>query len=295
MGRSDLRGRTVLITGAARGIGAAVADRFYAAGANVALAGLEMDGLKRRASALGERAAWFPCDVTDYDAIERAVSGTCERFGCIDIGIANAGVHYIGALATAPTAQVEREIAVNLLGTWRTDRALLPRLMESKGYLLNICSVSAALHLPLLGAYATAKAGVEALSDCLRIEVAASGVRVGCAYFGFIDTDLTRASFAHPSTQAAQRLMPPFMRKPIPLGVAVEAIERGVHMRSARVTAPSYVGPLLLLRGMVQPLTDLTLMHRRTLQDAIRLADPACSAAAPPDPLLGVSTPHSQR
>jgi NAD(P)-dependent dehydrogenase (short-subunit alcohol dehydrogenase family) len=288
--RHEIAGRTALVTGAARGIGAATAERLHAAGANVALVGLEEGRLEALAARLGERATWFGCDVTDPVALEAAVRGTVGRFGGIDIGVANAGVHYIGALATAPVEQVERELAVNLLGTWRTDRALLGPLAERRGYLLNVASVSAALHLPLLGPYATAKAGVEALSDCLRVELAAGGTAVGCTYFGFVDTDLTRASFAHPSTQAASDLMPGFMRRPIPLAAAVDAIERGIRRRSARIWAPAYVGPTLLLRGLIQPLNDLSLRGSAKLAAALRLADPAAAAdPEPPDPLLGVA------
>jgi NAD(P)-dependent dehydrogenase (short-subunit alcohol dehydrogenase family) len=293
--RAQIAGRTAFVTGAARGIGAATAERLHAAGANVALVGLEEERLEALAARLGGRAAWFPCDVTEPAALEAAVRGTVERFGGIDIGIANAGVHYIGALATAPVEQVERELAVNLLGTWRTDRALLGPLTERRGYLLNIASVSAALHLPLLGAYATAKAGVEALSDCLRAELAGAGTAVGCTYFGFVDTDLTRASFAHPSTAAASDLMPGFMRRPIPLAAAVDAIERGIRRRSARIWAPAYVGPTLLFRGLVQPLNDLSLRGNGKLAAALRLADPGAAAGTkPPDPLLGVAVTASE-
>ena len=87
--------------------------------------------------------------------------------------------------------QFERTIDVNLMGVWRTDRAVIAEIKRRRGYLLNIASLSAIAHAPLMGAYTTAKSGVEALSDALRMETAPSGARVGCAYFGFIDTDLT--------------------------------------------------------------------------------------------------------
>src|SRR4051812_28292498 len=109
-------GRTVFITGAARGIGAGAAKRFHSQGANVALVGLEPDLLAKLADELGERAAWFEADVTDLDALEGAVAGTVERFGRVDVAIANAGIHYIGALATAPVEAIERVIEVNLMG-----------------------------------------------------------------------------------------------------------------------------------------------------------------------------------
>src|ERR1700682_5568961 len=133
----DVNGRTVFITGAARGIGAGAAERLHAKGANVALVGLEPERLEELAAGLGERATWFEADVTDYAALERAVSGTVERFGALDVALANAGIAYVGALATAPMEHVERTLAVNLLGVWRTDRAVIAHVMERKGYLLN--------------------------------------------------------------------------------------------------------------------------------------------------------------
>src|SRR5208283_435895 len=87
----DVNGRTVFITGAARGIGAATADRLHAKGANVALVGLEPERLEENAARLGDRAAYFEADVADLDALERAVAGTVERFGGIDVAVANAG------------------------------------------------------------------------------------------------------------------------------------------------------------------------------------------------------------
>src|SRR5437763_1534232 len=200
--RFDANGRTIFITGAARGIGAASAERLHARGANVALVGLEPDLLEENAARLGDRAASFEADVTDLDALERAVRATVERFGAIDVAIANAGIAFTGAaLASAPVEQVERTLAVNLLGVWRTDRAVIGQIAERRGYLLNIASLAAVAHGPLMGPYTAAKAGVEALTDALRVETAASGARVGCAYFGFIDTDLVRAAFAEPAAQ----------------------------------------------------------------------------------------------
>jgi NAD(P)-dependent dehydrogenase (short-subunit alcohol dehydrogenase family) len=287
--RHRIEGSTVFITGAARGIGAATAQRLHARGANVALVGLEPELLERRASELGERALWYEADVTDLEALKGAVEATVERFGGIDVAIANAGIHTIGSLASAPVEAVERTLEVNLMGVWRTDRAVLPELARSRGYLLNIASLAAVAHAPLMGPYAASKAGVEALTDALRQELRPTGVRVGCAYFGFIDTDLVRASFAHPSTQVAQGSMPEFVRRPVPLSVAVDALERGVERRSARVWAPRYVGWALALRGIVQPLAELRTVRDPRLAEALRLADPATGALEQQDPLLGIS------
>jgi NAD(P)-dependent dehydrogenase (short-subunit alcohol dehydrogenase family) len=288
-GKFDVGGRTVFITGAARGIGAAAAERLYAKGANVALVGLEPERLQENAKRLGERAIALEVDVTDLGSLEDAVAATVERFGGIDIAIANAGIAFTGALATAPVQHVERTLAVNLLGVWRTDRAVISQIQERRGYLLNISSLSAVAHTPLMGAYTAAKAGVEALTDSLRMESAPSGARVGCAYFGFIDTDLVRASFALPSTQAMTASTPAFMRNPAPLSKAIDAIERGVERRSARIWAPRWVGATLLLRGLMQPLTErMVLRDLDTLAETVRMVEPDEETQAE-DPVLGVS------
>ena len=276
--RFDVAGRTVFITGAARGIGAGAAQRLHAAGANVALAGLEPELLEQVAGRLGPRAAWFEADVTDYDALQAAVEGTIARFGAIDVAIANAGIQFMGRMATMPREHFERTLEVNLMGTWRTNRAVLDEIVRNRGYLLNIASLAAASHAPLMGAYTASKAGVEAMTDALRVELAPSGARVGCAYFGFIDTDLVKASFSHPSTQSLTAVMPGFVARPAPLSEAIDAIERGVQRRAARIWAPRYVGGALAFRGLLQPLSELRVTRSRRLPEALALADPAAGA-----------------
>lgn len=289
----DVSGRTVFVTGAARGIGAETARRLHSKGANVALVGLEPERLEKLAAELGEdRAAAFEADVTDFDALQRAVAGCRQRFGGIDVGIANAGVAFTGPLATAPMDHVERTLAVNFLGVWRTDRALISHIVERRGYLLNIASLAAIARAPLMGPYTAAKAGVEALSDSLRIETRPTGARVGCAYFAFIDTDLVRASFAQPSVKAIAMpggKMPSFMRHPAPLSKAVEAIERGVQRRADRLWAPRWVGALLLMRGPLQPLIERQMAREHDrLREGIQAAE-ASHETDTQDPLLGVA------
>lgn len=294
MGRAayDVNGRTVFITGAARGIGAESARRLHRKGANLALVGLEPERLEALAAELGDRVAVFEADTTDSAALDRAVAGTVERFGGIDVAIANAGIQRSGAVLTADPDAIERTIEVNLLGVWRTDRAVLPHIIERKGYLLNIASLAAISHAPLMSAYTASKAGVEAFTDALRVETAPTGARVGCAYFGFIDTDIVRGSFAQPSNQAMLKMLPGPIAKPAPLSQAIDAIEKGVERRSSKVWAPRFVGPLMLIRGIAQPISEMRMIKfgQKQIAEATRLADPASGADMPEDPLLGAST-----
>ncbi len=168
--------------------------RLHARGANLALVGLEPERLEALAARLGDRAAAFEADVTDPDALQAAVDAAVARFGGLDVAVANAGLHFAGAIVDAPAEQLDRVLAVNLHGVLHTVRACAPHVIEREGYLLNVASLAAASHAPLMGAYAASKAGVEALTNALRQELRPDGARVGCAYFGFIDTDLVRGS-----------------------------------------------------------------------------------------------------
>lgn len=198
-----------------------------------------------------------------------------RRFGGLDVAIANAGIHIEGALATMDPEKVERVLEVNLLGVWRTDRPVLSHVIERRGYLLNISSLSALVNVPLMGPYAASKAGVEALTNVLRMELASSGARVGCAYFGFIDTDLVRDAFAAPSARLMRQSLPSFVSQPASLSTAVNAIERAIARRSGRVWAPRYVLGAYLGRGLLAPLSERRAMGSPVLDEALELARPA--------------------
>jgi NAD(P)-dependent dehydrogenase (short-subunit alcohol dehydrogenase family) len=274
-----LEGRRVLITGAARGIGAGTARRLHERGARVALAGLEPELLAQVAGECGD-APWFACDVTDCAQVESAVAGTVERLGGLDVAIANAGVAAQLPLIGGDPAIFERTVAVNLLGVYYTLRAAGPHLAHPRGYALAIASAAAALHAPMMGAYNASKAGVEALGNTLRTELHGSGARAGVAYFGFVDTDMVSRGL---QTRAAERV--PSRRravKPVPLALAIDAIERGVQRRSRRVTAPGWVGAVLPLRMLLQPILDLG--ARRGLDEALATAREEHAPLTTPQP-----------
>jgi NAD(P)-dependent dehydrogenase (short-subunit alcohol dehydrogenase family) len=283
MGREtyDVNGKVVLVTGAARGIGLEAARRMYARGASVALVGLEPEELEARAAELGDRAAAFHADVTDWDELRAAVDGAVARFGGIDVCIANAGVANVGTIGGMAIEDFERVIEVNLLGVWRTIRVALPHVVARQGYVLPVSSMSAVMHLPLMGPYTMAKAGVEAFADALRMEVAHTGTKVGVAYFSFIDTDMVRDSFAHPAAALSRKASPGFMTTPIPLSEAGDAIERGVLGRLRTTYAPRWSGILIKLRGIAQPLVERGMLARpKDHVEAIRAAQEAEAAGA---------------
>jgi NAD(P)-dependent dehydrogenase (short-subunit alcohol dehydrogenase family) len=269
----ELRGRTVFVTGAARGIGAETARRAAAAGANVALVGLEPEELERVAAQCGTNAAPFECDVTDWQALERAVDGTVERFGGLDVVMANAGISPAGMVRSIDPAAFEKTIEINLLGVWRTVRSCLPQIIDRDGYVLVTASLAAAAHAPGMAAYAASKAGVEAFADSLRAEVKRLGVDVGVAYFGFIDTDLVRGADAHPALHALRNdSLGPFGRT-YPVSAAGRAVIQGMERRSRRVIVPGWVRAILLLRSAVQPLAERGSFDRAAEADKLFLED----------------------
>jgi NAD(P)-dependent dehydrogenase (short-subunit alcohol dehydrogenase family) len=265
------------VTGAARGIGAEAARRMAKLGARVSLVGLEPELLAQVAAEIGPAAAWFEADVTDWDALQQAVDATVERFGGIDVVIANAGIAPFGTVATIDPADFERTIEVNLLGVWRTVRVTLPHVVARQGYILPIASLAAAVHGPMLAHYAATKAGVEAFADSLRAEIAHTGTRVGVAYFSFIDTDMVRVGLDSPAAQLLRESLPGPFTKNAPLSAAGRAIERGVERRAHKVWAPRWVLPMLWLRGILQPLTQRS--NKEKVAEAVRLAEADATAA----------------
>jgi len=258
MASYDVTDKVVFITGGARGIGAETAKQLVAKGAKVALAGLEPDELAKRVGELGEaNAAWFEADVTDLAATERAVAGAVERFGGIDVVIANAGTAAATPLLDGDVDVFDTIIRVNLGGVYRTLHATLPHVTARGGYVLPVASLAAAVHEPMMGAYSATKAGVEALANALRVEVAHTGTKVGCAYFGFIDTDMVRRGFETPSgRQFADLLGATGPNHAIPVSRAGSAIVRAIEKRSRRAYAPRWVVLMLQGRTLVQPMAE---------------------------------------
>jgi NAD(P)-dependent dehydrogenase (short-subunit alcohol dehydrogenase family) len=265
---SELEGRRVLITGAARGIGAATARRLHERGARVALAGIEPGLLAAVAAECGD-APWAECDVSSREQVDGAVEAAVEGLGGLDVVVANAGVAGQLPIVGGDAEIFETTIAVNVLGVYYTLRAAGPHIAHENGYALAISSLAAALHLPLLGAYSSSKAAVEAMANALRLEIRHTGARVGVAYFAELDTDMTSRGF---STDAARRLfkITRFRQRVAPLSTGIDAIERGIARRSRRVVAPRWVGPVLPVRAGAQRLAEVVIP--KNVEPALRVA-----------------------
>ncbi|MEV4600541.1 SDR family oxidoreductase [Amycolatopsis sp. NPDC049253] len=269
----NVDGKVVLITGAARGIGAGLAERLAARGAKVALVGLEADEQAKVAEKIGPNAKAWEADVTSWADLEAATQGVVEHFGGIDIVIANAGIATAGFVRSVDPKAFEKVIEVDLLGVWRTFRVTLPHVIERRGYLLAISSLAAITHAPGMANYAAAKAGVEAFSNSLRAEVAHLGVKVGVAHPTWIRTDLVESADAHPVFGKLRASMPGLIGKTYPLDVALDDLEAGILKRARTIHVPRWVGGLKLLRAFLPPIVELGARARVPAADKAALED----------------------
>lgn len=190
----DLSGKTVIITGASRGIGEAAGHAFAKAGANVALLARSTDDIARIAGDIGPKAIAISCDVSRHEEVERAVSKTAEVFGGVDIYVGNAGViDPIGHLADADVDAWGRTIDINLKGVMFGMRAVLPGMIaQGHGTILTVSSGAA--HSPLEGwsAYCASKAAAYMLTRAADLENRDKGVRIMGMSPGTVATQMQR-------------------------------------------------------------------------------------------------------
>lgn len=259
MAHYDLSGKVALVTGGARGIGFATAKALAARGASVVIVDLDASSAQAAAAQVSDtRALGLAADVTDRAAMQRAVARTVDRFGGLDVVVANAGIASRGATFRAMSNEsFDRVVDVNLMGVVRTVDAALPQVVARQGHVVVIASVYAFVNGMGAVPYAMAKAGVEQFGRALRVELAPHGASATTAYFGFIDTEMVhRALDADPLSAKLMEVVPKPLRKRLKPQVAGEAIVVGIEQRAARVVRPRRWTALSLLRGIANPLSD---------------------------------------
>ncbi|WP_423833396.1 SDR family oxidoreductase [Streptomyces manipurensis] len=245
----NLEGQVAVVTGAARGVGELLARKLSARGARVALVGLEPEALKEVSGRLHTDSDHWYADVTDHEAMARVAQEVKQRFGKVDIVVANAGVAAGGPFETSDPAAWRRVIEVNLIGGAVTARAFLPVLTESRGYFLQIASLAAITPAPMMTAYCASKSGVEAFAHCLRAEVGYKGVKVGVGYLSWTDTDMVRGADENDVMRELRQRLPWPANRTYPLGPAVDRIVAGIERRSAHVYAQRWLRGMQGIRG----------------------------------------------
>jgi NAD(P)-dependent dehydrogenase (short-subunit alcohol dehydrogenase family) len=271
-----LTGKTVLVTGAASGIGAASARALIDAGANVALIDLHQPAVDKLAAALGPNALPLAADVTDLEAMQTVVTKVVDHFGALDVCFANAGI-----AAAKPTTinassveEFERIVEVDLLGVWRTVKASLPAVTAANGHILITSSTYAFFNGVGNAPYAASKAAVESFGRSLRGELAGTGTTAGVLYPGWVDTPIIAASHTDEITQELIRIGNPGpLRRPVQPEVIAAAVVRGIERRSPRVFAPWRWVPLSVARGLVAILGDAVIDRHQRMQELLRQID----------------------
>lgn len=276
MAAYDVNGRVAIVTGGARGIGFATAQALQARGASVTIVDLHADASEAAAARLGGGALGIGGDVSARADMQAAVDATVERFGGLDVCVANAGT-----VARAATVRVmspetfERVIAVNLLGVYNTVHAALPQIVARKGQAVIVSSIYAFTQGVLVAPYAVSKAGVEQLGRALRVELAGHGASATVAYYGFIDTEMVRQGFDEDplGARVEHEVVPWFLRRKLTPDQAARALVDGIERRAARVVAPRRWAVLSTLRGVLNPAIDETARKHRKLRRLIEEAD----------------------
>jgi NAD(P)-dependent dehydrogenase (short-subunit alcohol dehydrogenase family) len=181
----------VLVTGASRGIGAAVARSLASAGCRLVLAARSADALERLASELPTDARAAADDITDTGSAARLVDITVQAYGKIDAIVCNAGILEVGALESASDEDIARTLNVNLIAPMRLARAAIPQMKQrGSGRIVFVASTFGFVSAPRYTLYSTSKAGVIGLTRSLAVELAASGVQVNAVAPGQVRTDM---------------------------------------------------------------------------------------------------------
>ena len=192
----ELKGRVVLVTGAGRGIGRALAHAFAAAGAKVALLGKTKKNLMEVQKELkdsGVPTVVLAVDVSDEGAVSRAVAAAEQQLGPVDVLVNNAGIFALAPVEKMDTVAFDRMLAVNLRGPFLMSRAVLPGMKSRRrGHIVNISSTAGRRGFAGGGAYCASKFGLAGLTEAMRYEARASNVRVTCVYPSTVNTDLVK-------------------------------------------------------------------------------------------------------
>jgi len=189
---ASFKGKTVVVTGSARGIGKEIAKKFAEAGASVVITDLDQASCEATARECGVNALAIACDVTMKDDVKKMIAATKEKFGTVDVLINNAGITRDGLFLRMPEQDWDAVLAINLKGTFLASQAAsLTMIRQGAGKIVNIASVAGLFGNAGQANYAASKAGVIALTKVMARELAERGINVNAVAPGFIETAMT--------------------------------------------------------------------------------------------------------
>lgn len=246
----NVQSKVVLVTGAARGIGAETARRLAAKGAHVVLLDRDEEAASQTAASLpGEHLA-VAGDVTDSASLGAAVAQAIERFGGIDVVVANAGIGEAGTVAVRRIEDLLRTVDINLCGVVRTVHATLPAVTSRKGYFLLVSSAAALKNVPGGSCYAASKAGVEAFGGALRLEVAHKGVDVGVIHPAWVRTDMYAAQTELDSVNDGMKRLPWPFNVVTSVEECADAFVHAIENRQRKAYVPGVLRHVDRVRGI---------------------------------------------
>ncbi|AFM17713.1 dehydrogenase of unknown specificity, short-chain alcohol dehydrogenase like protein [Mycolicibacterium chubuense NBB4] len=188
---TDLTGRRAIVSGAAQGIGLAIAKRLVAGGAVVAIADVNGAGAKAAAADLGNGCIGIACDVRSTADVMAAVAAAVHAFGGLDLLVNNAGIEICKPAMDVTDEEFTRILDINVVGTYRFTKAAVPVLAQAGGAaIVNMASAAGTSGGPLLSAYCASKGAVVRYTESVAIELREAGIRVNAVCPGIIATDM---------------------------------------------------------------------------------------------------------
>jgi len=230
--RPIFSGKSILITGASSGIGAALANEFARQGAQVILSARRLErieSLAREIGAAGGSAHAFACDVTDDDSVDDLFAAIRARGLAVDILVANAGFAVVGKFQNLSLEDYRRQFETNVFGVLRTVSASLDALRRARGWIVLIGSVAGHVPSPRQSAYSMSKFALRALAQGLRADLRAEGIGVTLISPGYVDSDIRRTDNRGRVHAAATDPVPAWLR--MPAAAAARDIVAAVHRR----------------------------------------------------------------
>jgi len=241
-----LQDKVVVVTGASRGIGAAVARAVAAKGARVGLIARTTDDLQAVLDQLSTRGAMVAADVADPAALSKAIATLEGELGPVDVLVANAGIGAYGPFADIEDEELERLVKVNVLGTMYAIREVLPGMIaRRRGHIVTIGSIAGRIGSPFEAVYSATKFAGVGLTEALAVEVEPYGVGVSLVNPGPVETDFGNAR-GHPYDRDRP--------KPVSAEAVADAVVDAIEHNKHELYVPQWFRPAVVLRHLVPPM-----------------------------------------